>query len=272
MTIDKESQMLCKRFIELARSAEYKYQNTWSTFLSMSEISLFYENAANEIDVPYSTFGGSMDAERKMICFHGETYLVEDAQTTRYRNERILTYEEYQSFYPIECIQIEPLNQKFADDLSHRDFLGAIMNLGIERTTIGDILLKDNIGYVYCQQGISDYITSSLDKIKHTNVRCRKIPLKDLQIEPNFIDISGTVSSVRLDSVIAAAFKTSRSQMIGYIEGGKVFVNGRETLSNSYNLKENDIVSVRGMGKFIYVGMNHQTKKGRYSITIKRYN
>jgi len=272
MTSDKESQILCKRFEELARSAEYKYQNTFSAFLSMNEISLFYQFNSGNIVIPYSMFGGALDSERKMICFHGETYRVEDAMTTRNRNERVLSYEEYQEMYPIECIHIEPLNQKFADDLSHRDFLGAIMNLGIERSTIGDILIKENSGYVFCQQGISDYIVTMLEKIKHTNVRCKKIPIEDFNIQPNFIEITGTVSSVRLDSVISTAFKISRSQMIGYIEGGKVFVNGKETLSSSYNLKENDIVSVRGMGKFIYAGTSHQTKKGRYSITIKRYN
>lgn len=272
MTSDKESQILCKRFEELARSAEYKYQNTFSTFLSMNEISLFYQYTANQIGVSYSLFGGTQDAERKMICFHGEDYQLDEGVISRNRNECVLCYDKYQAIYPIECIHIQPLNQKFADHLSHRDFLGAIMNLGIERSTIGDILLKDNEGYVFCQEGISDYIIGSLDKIRHTNVTCDRISMEDFKIQPNFIEISGTVSSVRLDSVIATAFKTSRSQVIGYIEGGKVFVNGRETLSNSYSLKDNDIVSVRGMGKFIYTGMNHQTKKGRYSITIKRYN
>ena len=272
MTSDKESQIICNRFQELARAAEYKYMNTFTSFLSLNEVSLFYQKIKELPHIAYSMFGGTLDAERRMICFHGEEYLIEHAKRTGNHNEVILELDEYRDIYPIVCIHISPLNSKFSDDLSHRDFLGAIMNLGIDRSKVGDILLEQNDGYVFCEEVIGDYIIDSLNKIKHTNVSCTKIPFKELKIEPNFIEIQGTVTSVRIDAVIATAFKTSRSGMTGYIEGGKVFVNGKETLSNSYVLKENDIVSVRGMGKFIYVGTTYQTKKGRYSITIKRYN
>lgn len=272
MTSDKDKLILCKRFIELARMAEYKYMNTFTSFLTLNEVSLFYQTLKEMPDVAYSMFGGTMEAERKIICFHGEAYAVEHAPHTTNRNERVLTIHEYQDIYPIQCIHITPLNQKFSDDLSHRDFLGAIMNLGIERSKIGDILLKENEGYVFCDDVISDYIVDSLVKIKHTNVKGEVIIPTELQIQPNFIEIQGTVTSIRLDAVISTAFKTSRSQITGYIEGGKVFVNGKETLSNSYILKDNDVVSVRGMGKFIFVGTSYQTKKGRYSIQIKRYN
>lgn len=272
MTRDKESQILSKRFQELARVAEYQYRNTFTSFLNLNEVSLFYQQVKELPQIAYSMFGGTADAERKMICFHGEEYLVEHAKRTGNPNEVALEMEEYRSLYPISCIHIAPLNSKFSDDLSHRDFLGAIMNLGIDRSKVGDILLDENNGYVFCDDMIGDYIADSLNKIKHTNVSCKKIPLREFQFEPKFIEIQGTVTSIRLDAIIATAFKTSRSGITGYIEGGKVFVNGKETLSNSYVLKENDIVSVRGMGKFIYVGTTYQTKKGRYSITIKRYN
>ena len=272
MTSDKENQILCKRFQELARMAEYKYMNTFTSFLTLNEVSLFYQKINELPNIPFSIFGGTMDSERKMICFHGEEHLIEHAKRKGSHNEIMLEMDEYQVIYPITCIHISPVSQKFSDDLSHRDFLGAIMNLGIERSVIGDILLEDNEGYVFCEEIIGDYIVEQLRKIKHTNVNCEKIQLKEFQIEPKFIEVFGTVSSVRLDAVISTAFKISRSKITGYIEGGKVFVNGKETVSNSYILKENDIVSVRGMGKFIYAGTAYQTKKGRYSITIRRYD
>ncbi len=76
---------------------------------------------------------------------------------------------------------------------------------------------------------------------------------------------------MRLDSVIALAFSTSRSSIISLIEGGKVFVNGKNILSNGYNLKEGDIVSVRGRGKFRFEEVEGITKKNRYHISLARY-
>ena len=84
-------------------------------------------------------------------------------------------------------------------------------------------------------------------------------------------EIQGTVASVRLDAMIALAFSSSRSSMLGLIEGGKVFVNGKMVVSNGHPLKEGDIISVRGYGKFQYEGMGHTTKKGRCSVTVSRY-
>jgi RNA-binding protein YlmH len=97
------------------------------------------------------------------------------------------------------------------------------------------------------------------------------IDRRDFDYKPKFQEIVGTVSSVRLDSILSVAFHTSRSSLTGLIEGGKVFVGGKVILSNSYTLKENDVVSVRGLGKFIYVGTSYQTKKGRYSVKILLY-
>lgn len=83
--------------------------------------------------------------------------------------------------------------------------------------------------------------------------------------------VSGTCASVRLDSLISLAFKTSRSSMVSYIEGGQVFVNGKLITSNGYEPKDGDIISVRGKGRFIFDGVSHQTKKGRCSVRIMRY-
>ena len=88
---------------------------------------------------------------------------------------------------------------------------------------------------------------------------------------PRLQEITGTVASVRLDAVISLAFSSSRSSLMGLIEGGKVFVNGALVTSNGYRLKDGDIISVRTMGKFRYDTTLYQTKKGRYSIRLYRY-
>ena len=91
------------------------------------------------------------------------------------------------------------------------------------------------------------------------------------EFKPNLEEIHGTVSSIRLDSILSVAFHTSRSSLTGLIAGGKVYVNSRLTESNSYTLKEGDVVSVRGMGKFIFKEAGDQTKKNRYKVTLLKY-
>lgn len=235
--------------------AERKGIVLFSDFLNINEQSIFFSMKQELPKIKYFTYGGFEDAERKILCFCGD--------------ETISQKEELE--WPITCIRITPANQKFSDSLTHRDFLGAILNLGIDRSKVGDILIHENQGYLFCMNTISGFISENLSKVKHTTIRADIISGKDFDYKPKLNLITGTVSSVRLDSVLSVAFKGSRSSLVGLIEGGKVFVNSREVLSNSYQLKEKDVVSVRGYGKFIYDGTDYQTKKGRYSVRIYLY-
>lgn len=136
---------------------------------------------------------------------------------------------------------------------------------------IGDILVREKEGYVFCETSISNFIIDNLDKVKHTNVKLSMVHGNELDIKPNFKEIRGTVPSERLDAIIALAFNTSRSSITSLITGGKVYIDGKLVLHNSYNLKENETISVRGHGKFIYKGLENQTKKGRYYVTLLKY-
>ena len=95
--------------------------------------------------------------------------------------------------------------------------------------------------------------------------------LSEFHYMPERTEIKGNVSSIRLDSVLSSAFPMSRGKLVGYIEGGKVFVNGKMITSNGYRLKENDIISVRGMGRIQYDSVISETKKGRYFIRLYKY-
>ena len=270
MLQEKEDQLLCKRLKELARIADLKYADIFTDFLNLNDLNLFYQLKNDLPNIQYSLFGGYENAERRMLCFHGQE--IQGNYECKDRNECLLPMEVAKEHYPIQCIHIQPMNKKFSDAFSHRDFLGAVLNLGIERDKIGDILIKENEGFLFCHKNMSQYILDHLNKIKHTNVTCEVLRKADFNIEPSYIDITGTVTSVRLDSILAVAFQTSRSSISGYISGGKVFVGGKQVLSNSYVLKENEIVSIRGLGKFCYLGTSYQTKKGRLLVHIKKYN
>lgn len=248
----KEEQLFCKRLKDLARSAFDKGICTYTDFLNLNELSLFFQIEKDLPPIIKELSGGYMEAERKIICFYNED-----------------SFQKPE--YPIQCLQIRPINAKFSDNLTHRDFLGAILNLGIERSKIGDIIIENNVGYIFCERKIANFIVESLVKIKHTNIECIYFDYTLAGVTPHFETLNGTVSSLRLDSVLAVAFHSSRSSLSGLIAGGKVFVNGRLILSNSYMLKEDDIISVRGYGKFIYKETRTKTKKGRFSISLLKY-
>ncbi|MBH1940883.1 RNA-binding protein [Mobilitalea sibirica] len=255
MNLDKEEQLLRRRFLDLANTADNRGICIFSDFLNLNEQSILFSIKHDLPIIKYFAYGGFADAERKILCFCGDDTLQSDAEIN----------------YPITCIKIEPLNKKFSDTLTHRDFLGAVLNLGIDRGKVGDIITMENEAYLFCTSSISEFIADELIKVKHTMIRSSIIDKSDFKYQPVYKEISGTVSSIRLDSILSVAFHTSRSSLTGLIAGGKVFVNSKVVLSNSYVLKENDVVSVRGLGKFIYVGTSNITKKGRYSIKIRLY-
>ncbi len=256
MNSDKEEQLLRRRLADLANTAYNRGICVFSDYLNLYEQNLFLRFKNELPRIKYFTCGGFQEAERKILCFCG--------------NDQIETVEEVS--FPITCIKVTPVNQRFSDDLNHRDFLGAVLNLGIDRGKVGDILIISNEGFIFAHNSISQFIAENLTKIRHTMVSTGILEQQDFHYEPRYTLVTGTVSSVRLDSILAVAFHSSRSSLSGLIEGGKVFVNGKEVLSNSFSLKERDVVSVRGLGKFLYEGTSYQTKKGRYSVKILLYS
>lgn len=177
----------------------------------------------------------------------------------------------YEYFYPISVLKIRPLQKKFSETLSHRDYLGAILNLGLERSKIGDIVVQDDFAILFVHQSLESFVQDELKRIRHTSVITEVENFQDFSYSPKIEEKKGTVSSLRLDSLLALAFSSSRTKLVAYIENGKVFVNGKLITSNGYQIKDSDIISVRGLGRFQYKGMVSQTKKRRYFVTIHLY-
>ena len=246
----KNDDILIKRLTELANKAYSKCIYTYSDFLSIAELSTFHSISRELSFVPYSVIGGYEKFERGII---------------RFGDEEITGYTED---VPIACIKIEPICMKFADSLNHRDFLGSLMGLGIQRKLIGDILINENIGYAFVKETISNYICDNLDKVKHTTIKCsitNEIPETEIEVDHRSIQ----VSSLRADVIIATIYKFSRNDCNKLFSAEKVYVNGRLLTNNSYMLKANDKVTVRGYGRFEYIEITGKTKKGNLIITIK---
>ena len=245
--------MLCRHFQDLARACYRRDIFTFSDFLSLHEQSLFLESVAPELNyINWRMEGGYDYAERKILVF-------EPAEAG------------YDAPASLCAVSIRPVNARFAEDLTHRDYLGAMLHLGLERALLGDILPMEDVCYVFCKEAAADLILRELTRIRHTSVRCSLEEVSEIHYQPKLEEIRGTVASIRLDSAISLAFSGSRSRLSGLIEGEKVFVNGKLITSNGYRLKEGDVISVRGYGKFLYEREVSQTKKGRTMIVLQKF-
>lgn len=199
----------------------------------------------------YSFFGGYEYAERQMLGFFG-------------------AYGEDQVF-PIGCLKIV-IKTGIGKSLTHRDFLGALLGLGLERDTIGDIIIKSFGAYVIAKKNIIDYISYSLTGIgRYQNIEITEIDFSELEVEaPQFKEINTTVASLRIDVIISAGFGISRTVCTKLVQNDKATCNGI-CVSPSYVLKEGDIATLRGYGKMKLKSINGTTKKDRIHICIEKY-
>ena len=242
--MENDTAVLKKRLTELSERAENYGCAFYTDFLSLSE-----QSVLEELNLKATLFGGYPLAERKLARF-GESY-GED--------------------FPAVFIKIEPLQKKFADKLTHRDFLGSILGLGLKRSVLGDIIVHDNCGYLVCLDSIADFIVSELEKVKHTNVRCEKtdaLPQSSGELPPV---TSVVVPSERIDAIVAEVFNLSRSESRRYFDKELVFINSKLVRKAEKTPEPDDIISVRGLGRFIYAGIDRTTAKGRLRVLVRRF-
>lgn len=251
--MSSEEEFLQKRFTDLANRSYRQNTYTFTDFLSAAEQDVFFRMLPQLGQIAYELSGGVEGCERQMIRFGAPDQL------------------GYEELFPICCVEIRPTAPKFADNLTHRDYLGALMNLGIERGTLGDIFIREKTGYVFCHEKVADYMLVNVDRIRRTTVKCCLLSEPPEAVKPTLKAENLIVTSERLDVIVAKLFHLSRSQSLLLFREKKIFVNGRCMENNSGVCKTGDVVSVRGFGKFIYSGCVHETKKGNLSISLERY-
>lgn len=229
--------MLEKRFNELYNRANQNYYPVFSDFLNLEEQSVLAKSY-----LPCVLYGGYEGAERVVAGF-GDNVCEQD--------------------FPIRCVEIKPVNKKFADKLSHRDFLGGLINLGIKRELLGDIIIFENSAYLFCLDKISNYIKDNLSRVRHTTVEVNEVDAPPVKaVEPKGAE-EMVIASLRVDVAVCQVYNLSRNECAKLFETDKVFINSRKLESRSYQLKEGDMVSVRGYGRFQFVSVVRKTKKDR---------
>lgn len=195
------------------------------------------------------TYGIFKDADRRMLSFSGEGSPI---------------------IYPISLLKISN-NSKFST-LDHKDYLGALMSLGIKREKLGDLIIQDKICYAPVCSDISNYIINNLHTIGNSPCEVSEYDytLKELP-ERKFKERVIISTSLRLDGMISAICNVSRNNSVELISCGKILVNYFQCVKKDRIIKNDDTLTIRGYGKFKVAEIIGNTQKDRLKIAIKQY-
>lgn len=239
--------MLDSHIRELAERSKARKIFTYTDFISpqmQAEISATYK--IGEVTM----WGGADFAERKMVRFGDDACFGED--------------------FPLCILKITVNGAKFGKPLTHRDVLGSITALGVERSKIGDIFVGKEI-YAAVANTVAAYLVDELTQISKSAVKAETVKEIDGAFAPKLESVSVTAQSNRLDAIISKLYNTSREEAAKLVELGKVFVNGANCDKSSRPLKIGETVSVRGYGKFRFEGENGQSRKGKTYFLLNVY-
>jgi len=233
-----------------ARLAGLKGVVRFTRFLDPAQAALG-GRLAQQYGCRFSCWGGFPDAERMIGCFH--------------------PYDEEISsdHYPLVCLH-SSYSSKFCS-ISHRDLLGAFMALGLTRSCVGDIIIVDSDVYLFAEEKTAPYIVQSLKEAGKVPLRFSVLDQIPEMPASRGVSFSAVVSSLRLDAVLAAAYRLSRSESAELIRAGLVKVNHVVCEHVDGIVQEGFLLSVKGKGRIKLVSINGFTKKQRIGISLFRY-
>lgn len=253
--VQPEDKLLAAKVLDQADLSLKRREMRFTSFLPAGHI--FKLLPALELlknDIKYKIYGGADDAERSVIGFCPD-----------YMNIEI-------EDFPLKAVEIST-DVRFSKKLSHRDYLGSVLGLGIERDKIGDIIIRENGAVVIAESAIAEYIAVNLKRAGKTPVSCTLADIKETDNLPgkNIKEVFSTVPSLRMDCIVGAAFGLSRGASKSLIDAEKVQLNWETELNPSRILKEEDVISARGFGRAVLLEIRGRTKKDRIGILIGRY-
>lgn len=235
-----------KIYDKLRLASEHDINVFTNTFVAPNLWRFFFDNFNNKI-LKVETNGFFEESERRIISFNNI----------------------YETKYPIVVLLVE--NNSNFNELSHRDYLGAIMSLGIERDKIGDIVIYNNKAYVPVIEDIWSYIYNNLVQIGKTPVKVSIIENYSEVPKVNFEESVIIVSSLRIDNFICKLANLSRGKSIEFIDTGKVLVDYCKVKNKSQEICKDTRITIRGIGKFIVGNIIGETKSGKQRVIIKKY-
>ncbi|MFI3230236.1 MAG: YlmH/Sll1252 family protein [bacterium] len=254
----KDNKLLLSKIIDQHNRCYKSYQPSFSDFMPISTFMQFisFLEAKNEyFSLEYIIFGGFDDAERVIVGFFPE-HMQPDV-----------------NLFPIEILEIS-YNAKYSKSLTHRDFLGSAIGLGIDRSKIGDIVNNNNNWFLFLDRDISNYVSYNMEKVGSTKVN-RVIHefknIDNLNFNLKLEEAKVITASLRIDAVLSSSFNLSRSKITNYIKSKKVFLNFVECDSLSKIIKRDDIITIRGIGRIKIGDIVGNTKKERVVLQVFKY-
>lgn len=226
------------------RLSDLRHHTVMTSFLTPVEQEIVKTIVPKNVQM--NLFGGYDGAQRKVACF--------------------VPYEDNERF------EISILVSKFDNrfkKISHKDILGALMHLGIERETLGDLIVDENRIVIFCKESIRDFIIMNLTSIGRVRVQFEEVDSIEIHT-PTTKEILVHASSTRLDCVVASLAHISRSEATRMIHHGLIKVNDI-VLEENRQLCNNDFVSIRKCGRFQYKDVQSTTKKGRYILRFEQF-
>ena len=240
------------KLVDLAEAVQRTQKFRLSEFLDPFGQEIAETVAANYGSIHVEFDGGYHGAERQRAMF-----IHEDFPGTP-------------SGFDIACLKAS-WNPQFAR-LSHRDVLGALMGLGIERDRLGDLLVTSDSVKILCDEKMANYLLQNLTQIGAVGVSCELSDLASIAPkEERCKEIRATIASLRVDSIAASGFGSSRSRAAADIAADKLKLNWQAVKSASQTVKEGDVLSMRGRGRLEVAEIRGKTKKGRTVVVLKRY-
>ncbi|MCR4434288.1 MAG: YlmH/Sll1252 family protein [Clostridiales bacterium] len=241
------------KIIDKAIKSEEVHNVIFSDFLDPYQKKMVADAFSSVKEVNHTFNGGYSGAEREIVLFCPEGMSIEDFSNFK---------------YPFKILNIKI---KARSSLTHRDFLGALMSLGIKREKIGDILVKEDTGTIVVLGDMADYIKCNLAQVGDASVDVEVREAENIEApESKVKEITTTVASLRLDSISSAGFGISRSKIVEFIRAEKVSLNWEPTGSLTKLVKEGDVISIKGKGRVVVDKIGGTTKKGRIGITLKK--
>ena len=242
-----ESELLLARVEDTLNACLLNNRPKFLGFLSKEE-SVLVDNFLKKRNSKYCFYGGEHSAQRVFLCCYPD-------------------WMDEPSF-PIKALTF---TYRAVDDLRHRDFLGALMSLGLKRETIGDILIEQGRGVVFLSEEIEDFVLRDLTKIGKVGVTATKgytIPLPE---SDTLTEKTAIISSLRLDCVVSALANFSRNTANEYIENGLVSINSVVLQKNTKLVNNGDVIAIRHKGKFQIISTDKKTKKEKTVLCFNSF-
>ena len=252
---DGDHRLLLARVLDQQQRAEQRGVPTHTGFLSPAEQAQSADLLMVAAPRQGVLFGGYPEAERKLWAFLPD-WLEEE------------TWREGEDC-PVCALQVKVHDSA---NLTHRDYLGSLMGLGITREKIGDILLTGEGAQVLVLRETLPILLSQWEKVGRYPVKLREIPLSDLTPSQGEVKkIRATVATLRLDAVLAAGFSVPRSRAADLIRGGRVMVNHRPCEKADKIVEAGDVLTCRGLGKCVLTQVGGTSRRGRTILELDRY-